>query len=115
MALNGLPLPHDPYTLLNGIIIPRNLYDRYFLLGGLKLDMNNSRLLQLTPNNMLTKIKTKTTSKTGKISESFKIEGDYDKDYSLDTKYYNELKNQLQDMTLDQLKDIVFSQLEITE
>ena len=104
MRLGGLPLPHDPYTLLNNVIIPRNLIDRYFLLGG--------KLLETTLN-ASTIIKTPLTLKT-KITKQLELKGNYDEGYALDNSYYNELKSQLQTMSLDELKNIVFSQLDLS-
>ena len=108
MAANGLPLPHDPYTLLNSIIIPRNLYDRYFLVGGLKTIMPN--IMQTTPSlKMLTK-----KLKTPTATESLMTEN-YDEDRKLDTKYYNTLKEQLQNMPIDVLKDNLVKILDLSD
>jgi hypothetical protein len=103
MRLGGLPLPHDPYTLLNNVIIPRNLIDRYFLLGGLKLDVS-------TPNSMKIPLSLKT-----KATKKLELKDNYDEGYDLDTSYYNEVKNQLKSMNLDELKAIVFSQLDLSD
>ena len=103
MRANGVPLPHDPYALLNNVIIPRNLIDRYFLLGGLKLDVS-------TPNSMKIPLSLKT-----KVTKKLELKDNYDEGYDLDTRYYNEVKNQLKSMNLDELKAIVYSQLDLSD
>lgn len=83
MRTLGLPLPHNPYSLLNNII-GRNIINRAVLQGGLN----------------------------PKINKKLELKGNYDEGYNLDTSYYDEVKNQLKTMSLDKLKSIVFSQLD---
>ena len=47
--------------------------------------------------------------------EKLELKDNYDEGYDLDTRYYNEVKNQLKSMNLDELKAIVFSQLDLSD